>query len=310
MEKLTSKIKFAIHNKTFFKHMAFEFFYNHSNNKEKRTIHKERLYFNYKVNIENPSSFNEYLLWIKKYYRNELFKTCADKLACKEFLISKGFEKHLPKTLGVYSSSKEIDLDKLPTKFVLKTNHDSGSVFICEKGTSDFKTIFEKLDKSLKKDYSAFANEWFYKDIKPTIFAEESLEPLEANELVDFKFMVFNGKVKFGYVGQNRRKDLRFALFEPGFEYVDCEYAHLKPKKKDLVKKPANYEEMERLAEQVGSLFDFVRVDLYNTKEGIKIGELTFSPMSGFGAFTKKEYDFKYGEYFKDTIFYDLTHKN
>lgn len=309
MEKLTSKIKFAIHNKTFFKHTVFELFYNHSRNKEKRRIHKEKLYFNYKINVDNPTSFNEYLLWIKKYYRNDLFKKCADKLTCKDFLSNKGFDKYIPKTLGIYSFSTEIDLDKLPDRFILKTNHDSGSVFACQKGVTDFKSIFNKLNKSIQNNYSIFAGEWFYEDIKPIIFVEEYLEPLEENELVDYKFMVFNGKVKFGYVGQNRRNDLRFALFEPGFKYADCEYAHLKPKKKDLVKKPANYEEMVKLAEQVGSLFDFVRVDLYNTKDGIKIGELTFSPMSGFGAFTKKEYDFKYGEYFKDTIFYDLAHK-
>ena len=46
---------------------------------------------------------------------------------------------------------------------------------------------------------------------------------------------------------------------------------------------------------------DFVRVDLYDTNKGPMIGELTFISMSGFGPFTKKEYDFKYGKYFDET---------
>lgn len=309
MEKFASKIKFAAHNKTFFKHLIFELFFNHSHNYEKRAKYKRKLYFNYKIDIDNPRTFNEYLQWIKKNYRNDLWKICADKLKCKDFLKEKGFEQYLPKTLGVYNSSKEINLDDLPERFYLKTNNDSGSSYYCEKGKTDFKKVFTKLDKSLGSGYSKKFFEWFYEDIDAKIFAEEVLEPKEENELVDYKFFTFSGKARFGYVGQNRDKDIRFALFEPGFKYVDCEYAHLKPKKIDLVKKPANYEEMEKLSEQVGALFDFVRVDLYNTKNGIKIGELTFTPMSGFGAFTKKEYDFKYGEYFKETIFGKLAHK-
>lgn len=309
MEKLSSKFKFAKHNKTFFKHLRFELFYNHLKNREKRAQKKNKLYFNYRVNINNPTSFNEYLLWIKNNYRNDLWKQCADKIKCKEFLSSKGFEKYLPKTLGVYNSSKEIDLSKLPDKFVLKTNHDSGSVFVCDKTKSNFTSIFDRLDKSIKNSYAKKYLEWVYEDIEPKIFAEEYLEPKEGNELVDFKFMTFKGKVGFGYVGQNRKENIRFALFEPGFKYVDSEYAHLRPKQNELVHKPNNYDELESLAAKIGGLFEFVRVDLFNTSNGPKIGELTFLPMSGYGAFTKKEYDFKYGEYFKNTLFYELARK-
>ena len=66
---------------------------------------------------------------------------------------------------------------------------------------------------------------------------------------------------------------------------------------------------MTKIAETIGSHFDFVRVDLYNTTEGIKIGELTFCSQSGYGLFTKKEFDFKYGKYFEDTIFKKLAYK-
>ena len=309
MEKISSKFKFAIHNKTFFKHMFFFLTYHFSKNIEKKHKGKLKCYFNYAANPSNPNSFNEYLLWINSNYKNDLWKKCADKLACKEFLESKGFGEYLPKTLGIYQNSKEIDLDKLPNSFMLKTNNDSGSVFVCEKGKTNFEKVFKYLDNSLKSDYASETNEWFYEGIKPKIFAEEILKPAEEIELVDYKFFTFNGKFRFGFTGQNRSKDIRFQLFEPGYKFVDCEYIHLRPKKKDSIKKPAKYEEMEKLAEQVGSLFDFVRVDLYNTKDGIRIGELTFCSMSGFGGFTKKEYDFKYGEYFKDTIFYDLAHK-
>ncbi|EIQ79863.1 hypothetical protein SF123566_8649 [Shigella flexneri 1235-66] len=40
--------------------------------------------------------------------------------------------------IGVYRRVEDIDFDKLPPKFVLKCNHDSGSAVICtEKSAFD-----------------------------------------------------------------------------------------------------------------------------------------------------------------------------
>ena len=306
MEKKLSKIRFSIHNRTFFKHFIFGMFYRKSKNVSKREKAKQKLYFNYRCNCDKPTTFNEYLLWIKYYYKNDLWKRCADKLACKEFLIENGFEKYVPKTLGIYHSSKEIDLSKLPDRFILKTNHDSGSVFLCEKGKTDFEKIFSRLDDSMKNNYVSNYMEWFYEDIKPLIFAEELLIPSSGNELLDYKFFTFSGKYRFGFIASNRRTDVKFSLFEEECAFPKCEYSHLSPK--NQIEKPSNFRQMVDVAESVGKLFDFVRVDLYNTSKGIMIGELTFCSMSGFGAFTKKRYDYKYGEYFKDTIFYNLSH--
>lgn len=309
IKKTFNDLLFNIHNKTLFRVIFYALFYKNMKDKKKRHEKKTKLFFNYKFNYLEPHSFNEYLIWIKLYYRNDLWKLCADKLKCKEFLIENGFEKYVPKTLGVYNSSKDIKLDDLPQKFVLKTNHDSGSVFICDKSKTDFSSVFKRLDSSIKNNYSASSLEWFYDDIKPLIFAEELLTPsIETpNDLIDYKFFVFSGRFRFGFAAVNRSVAPRFNLFENDFKMVNCEYIHLKSPKKKQPVKPSSFDELKDLAEKIGKHFDFVRVDLYNTNEGPKIGELTFTSMSGFGQFTKKEYDFKYGEYFKDTIFYKLA---
>lgn len=309
MERKIDQIIFSFHNKTPVKHAIYNLFYRNLKDPIKKQKAKRKLYFNYKCDADNPRTFNEYLLWIKYYYRNELWNTCADKLKCKEFLKEKGFERNIPKTLGIYKSSKDINLKALPDTFVLKTNHDSGSVYVCNKKVTNFEEIFKKLDESINKKYSSIGFEWFYENIEPLIFAEEYLLPAKGKDLNDYKLFVFNGKYKFGFVASNRSINLRFALFEDDYYFVPCEYAHRKPSKKELPARPENFSEMVKIAEAVGSYFDFARVDLYNTINGIMIGELTFTSMSGFGAFTKKEYDFKYGEYFKETIFYELAHK-
>ena len=42
---------------------------------------------------------------------------------------------------------------------------------------------------------------------------------------------------------------------------------------------------MKRVAEKIGSAFDFVRVDLYEVDERIYFGETTFYPASGYARY-------------------------
>ena len=46
--------------------------------------------------------------------------------------------------------------------------------------------------------------------------------------------------------------------------------------------KPTRYEEMLRLAETLSNGIKHVRVDLYDTEQGVRFGELTFFDQSGF----------------------------
>ena len=192
---------------------------------------------------------------MKYNYRNNLWKEVADKLGGKEYLKKLGYEKYLPKVYGIYSSSKEIDLDKLPNQFILKTNHDSGSVFACEKGKTDFQKVFEKLDKSMERKYSQTNEEWVYEDIKPAIFAEELLSQADGGEIIDYKFFVYNGKFKWGFACLNRNVDAHFVVFEDNFEIQDTDYIYIRPKKKDYPKKPNDFDLMVKIAEDIGKNF-------------------------------------------------------
>ena len=309
MIKKISSFRHAFHSKRLIGNTIWYLIRNFYKDPNKREKAKQRLVFNYRCTPSSPRSFNEYNLWIKYNYLNDFWKRCADKIECKKALTELGFGNHCSKTLTVFNDSSEINLDSLPVKFVLKTNHDSGSVFVCDKNKTDFASIFVKLDESLKHNYSSLNKEWFYEDIRPKIFAEEYLEPV-GRELVDYKLFVFNGKYKCGYTAQNRSKDARYTFFVGDYNIIPTEYISLKPKKKDILQRPQNFDEMIALAESIGKHFDYVRVDLYNTTKGIVVGELTFASMSGFGTFSKKKYDFEFGEFFKDTIFYNLAHKD
>lgn len=57
----------------------------------------------------------------------------ADKYLVREWVASVIGEEYLIPLLGVYDNFDQIDFDKLPDKFVIKCNHDSGSVTLCDK---------------------------------------------------------------------------------------------------------------------------------------------------------------------------------
>lgn len=60
--------------------------------------------------------------------------------------------------------------------------------------------------------------------------------------------------------------------------------------------KPANYEEMKRIAEILSAEFDFVRVDLYEINGKVYFGEMTFTPGCGLCGFRPDAWDYTLGE--------------
>ena len=71
------------------------------------------------------------------------------------------------------------------------------------------------------------------------------------------------------------------------------------PQIEENVLKPTHYDLMIELAEKIGSQFDFVRVDFYDTAEGVFFGEATFYPGGGFGRFYPAEWDEIFGRPWK-----------
>ena len=131
----------------------------------------------YKLNLANPKTFNEKLQWLKINYRNSTLTKMADKYEAKVITEKKIGKDHVVKSFGVWNSFDQIDFDKLPEQFVLKTTHDQGGVVICkDKSVFDYKNAKHILNKHLKKNSYYITREWPYKNIIPRIMAEELIE--------------------------------------------------------------------------------------------------------------------------------------
>ncbi|MTW08645.1 glycosyl transferase, partial [Streptococcus pneumoniae] len=98
---------------------------------------------------------------LKLYDRNPFYTILADKILVKDYIAKTLGEEYVIPTLGVYHHFDEIDFDELPNSFVMKTNHDSGSIIIVKnKDDLNIQEAREKLQKSLERDYFIFGREW------------------------------------------------------------------------------------------------------------------------------------------------------
>lgn len=253
--------------------------------------------FSKELDLENPKSFNEKIQWRILRDRQEKYTILADKYKVRDYVKEKIGEKYLIKLLGVYERPEDIDYDKLPNKFVLKCNHDSGSVIICkDKSTFNKKEATRKLKFFLKRSFYYSTREWHYKDIKPLIICEEFLCLKNGNIPEDYKIYVFNRKDKtevFIQVEEDRFGDHRRGVYDEQWNLLPLERVLKNPK---YNRKPNNLKQMIFLSKELSKEFEFVRVDFYEIENKLYFGELTFTPAAGLTKFTPDEWDYKFGD--------------
>ena len=95
------------------------------------------------LNLNNPMTFNEKMIWLSLHDRDELKVKCADKYKVRDYISERGYSHILNDLYGVYDSTNEIDFSKLPSRFFIKTNHDSGTYALIDQ--NDKKNIKRKL---------------------------------------------------------------------------------------------------------------------------------------------------------------------
>lgn len=254
----------------------------------------------YKINWEKPKSFNEKLNWIKLYDRNPKYIILADKVKAKDFVSSILGNAHIIPTLGVWDDPEKISFDKLPNRFVLKCNHNSGlGMFICKDKNQvtpkQWKKVKRNLLNGLKQDYYIQGREWPYKDIPRRILCEQFIESKDG-DLKDYKFFCFNGEVKFLKVDFNRFIDHRANYYSLDWNLLPFGEVVCPPKSEYVINRPLNLNEMVDYAIKLSKNIPFVRVDFYDVNNIVYFGEMTFFPAEGTGKFFPKSADLEIGE--------------
>lgn len=251
-----------------------------------------------KLDLNNPTTFNEKLQWLKLYDRKPEYTMMVDKYLVREYIKEKIGEEYLVPLVGVWDNPDEVDFDALPNKFALKCNHNSSvGTFIC-KNKAKMKTdiVKKELKKGFKQQYFWVGREWPYKNVVPRVIVEEFVKDGDNENLPVYKFFCFNGKPKIIQTIQNDKQpnesidyfDTEWNLLDFRQNYPNSERPFVKPKK---------LKEMLRIAATLSQGYSFIRVDLYIVNDAIKFSEFTFYSDCGFAKFEPEKWDYILGSW-------------
>lgn len=244
---------------------------------------------NKRLDLINPKTFSDKINYLKLHPNTPLVHDYSDKLKVKTLVKD---IVNTPMTLWEGETITQEVIDKLPEKFVIKSNAYSGDVWlVTDKSELDLKEVNTFYKRIKRIDYHLFGRETSYKGIEKKIFIEEFLD---SGNITDYKFFCFNGKVAFCHVITDRFESLTEIMVDEDFKNLgfNLDTRFFNP---DInFPKPNTYDEMIKISEEIAKPFDFVRVDLYSVNNELYLGECTFYPWGGMYKILPREKDTYY----------------
>lgn len=273
---------------------------------------KEKLRFRnaqgYELNLENPRSFNEKIVYRKLFDRRPILVLTADKYKAREYIrerIGWEAENHFVPFLDVVKDPNDLRLN-YNGEYIIKSNDGAGewifrekTRYLVNKQCIEYKNLTKEqivriCMEWIKEDYSLRWNEWAYHEVKSLILVEKLLRCSDGNLPSDFRVCMFGGKCRMIYVT---------TPWQATFNYYDEEWKPMNVIRPghgvgEIIKKPKNFNKMIEFAEKLSKGWDFMRPDFYIIDDKIYFGELTHYPGAGLGKLPR-ELDFRMGEYWK-----------
>ena len=250
------------------------------------------------LNLTNPQTLNEKILYLSLRTDTSLWTKLADKYAVREYVKEHGLEDTLIPLCGVWDDERDIYFDQLPNQFVLKTTFGSSDcIFVTDKTSIDVNDLRIKLHKYLHSNYGELEGGKHYYNIPHRIIAETLINNDEesakySSSLIDYKIWCFNGKAHYIWTCCNRDKNGTDVMTfdtqwnaHPEFSIFTTHY-----RKGPVIPKPKNLELMLQYAERLAAEFPVVRVDLYNLDGKIYFGEMTFTSLGGLMDFYSDDF--------------------
>ena len=263
-----------------------------------KAIYKEKI--GRELNLTPPRAYTEKMQWSKLYGGDDVFKArLSDKYLVRNFVVDTIGEEYLIPLLGVWDKFDDIDFNLLPEKFVLKTNNGSGTnMLVKSKKKLDYRLARSKFNFWMSIPFG-FQNAFqlHYNLITPKIICEEFMCDNEHEDLLDYKFLCFNGEVKAIWVDMDRSTQHTRNIYDVDWNLLPWRQAL--PNYDGVIQKPTNLDAMIKIARKLSHDIPHVRVDLYNINSKIYFGEMTFTNGSGLDKIYPDEYDFMLGEYWK-----------
>jgi hypothetical protein len=256
-------------------------------------------------NLKTPKTFNEMVIRRCLNPAPE-WSRLTDKLSVREYVKDKIGEKYLIPLIAAPDCFTKLVFDSLPQSFVMKANHGCGFVKVVRDKS---KTSFAELDRLAKQwlevNFYRASRERHYRSIKPRLFFEQLLLNRSGQIPPDFKLHMFAGKTRapivYTMVISDRFGDVRGDFYDPQWDRLYLSGGVYR-RSEAPTQRPANWDEVLRVATLLSEGIGYVRVDLYILDNEIYFGELTFTPGAGAFRFTPEHYDHSFGRLIKETV--------
>lgn len=263
------------------------------------TKHRYKKRFGRKLDLKNPKTLNEKILWLKlnTYYKNPLVIQCADKYAVRKYIESCGCGELLVELYGAYDKVDDIVWDELPDQFALKWNFGAGMNLICDdKSKLNITEAKKKLKKWGKCKYWLENSEMQYKYAPKKLVCERYLSDGNGLLPLDYKVYCFNGKAEYVLtcIGREHGRP-KFYFFDKNWQLCRINRDSKAAPEGFSVEKPACIDKIFEYAETLSAPFPFVRVDFYAINDKPYFGELTFTPAAGLDSSRLPETDLFFG---------------
>lgn len=225
--------------------------------------------------------FNDRIQWLKLFDQSEEVVRCADKVRVRDYVRERAGNECLLQLFQVHEHFSQIDFHSLPDAFVIKTNHDCGTVILVrDKASLDRIAAKATIEAALKRRYGWEYGEWAYSHMEPKVLVEEFIDPDGDSHPADYKFHCVDGRVRWLQYIYDRFGEPKEAIVEPDGSLPGF---HLDPNLRSTrdFTLPRRWNDLKTLAETLAAGWKYVRVDLYCNRDRIFFGEMTFFPYGG-----------------------------
>jgi hypothetical protein len=244
--------------------------------------------------LREPRGFCEKVNWRIVYDQRPVWEWTCDKVRSKEYAATRSPGILIPEVMWFGTDLVELESREISGRWVLKSNRTSKHVVLGEGRPS-----VEQLRRETA-DWTDFQRrelgESAYRFATPGFLLERWIETEGDDAPPDYKVLVFDGVAQAIQVHRSRFTGHRASLFDRDWNRIPSRQTHVLPDEHD-VPRPRHLEELIRRAEEIGSGFDSIRVDLYDTAEGVWFGETSPYSWSGFRPFSPPEVELWLGSF-------------
>ncbi len=220
----------------------------------------------------------------------------SDKLQMREYVRQIVGDSYVVPLLWHGRDPSLIPFDRLPDRYVLKSNHACDQVLRVPSDSTDRRHIVETTRAWLDRNYYWAAREPQYYGIEPAVLVEPYLQDGYTDGPLDYRFFCFGGEPALIQVSDHRHAVHLF---------FDCDWTPVEVSCREAtafypVARPTALPQMIEVASALSAEFDFVRVDLYDVHGRPLVGELTFTPNAGTRPFRQPWMEDELGRRWRD----------